>query len=783
MKRKRSFTALTLCAALLLSGCNAGTPAPAVSESETATASDITTVEVTTTTTTGATTTVVTTTAEPVKPKPPVSITAEDHKDYRHIDYDNGNFVLCMSKSDSSDHIFEGEYTRPETAEPCEQIEFTVPSEKVTMYLRESCGGFSGRDGDIKDRVQSYLYKSPEEFVSAYDIKPKDAVIVGDIKLVTEKNIPDLTNLSDITIGYTIDEPVNVNAFVCGYGEDVKVLIDPCYMYGLPLLSLADTEYMFGYAHVLSDSLLFTGTLAEGLAPGFESYAYASVALTNVDVTYSRSAGYMNTCTVTDINIIDEFEDIRFYNISENDTVISNGEKDPTMQEMFNAIIASKDEIYSENTFGIVLLDLDFDGTPELLSTTITSNENYHPYFNQEVCETRIFRFTDSGLKYIDSLYPIYSTGNSDGKYIALTELPDGRKAWAITKRFELPIADEYGWDVYYYAYQYTLEGDTLTEYPVYTAEYKVIDENAKNEWDRYEITYYYRGEKMDIAYRELDPPEDTNGEYPDHEYSWNGISTSYGTAGTVVYYAMEDFFSTATESYALMSNWLGYTDNGLKAYDLSPREFAHHIAYMVDSWFYGGVENAEHQFVFVGAFAKPVIYLYPEEETDVSVQVNFPLGGELTCTYPEYNDGWNVTAMPDGTLYDANGDEYYCLYWEGVSRDVMSDAAGFCVAGADTAAFLREKLMYIGLTAREANEFIIYWLPKMQANPYNVITLHTADYAASVPLDVSPTPDTQIRVFMTYYASDTPVDIPEQDLPHYERTGFTLVEWGGSEG
>ena len=35
----------------------------------------------------------------------------------------------------------------------------------------------------------------------------------------------------------------------------------------------------------------------------------------------------------------------------------------------------------------------------------------------------------------------------------------------------------------------------------------------------------------------------------------------------------------------------------------------------------------------------------------------------------------------------------------------------------------------------------------------------------------------------MTYYASDTPVDIPEQTLPHYERTGFTLVEWGGSEG
>ncbi len=51
-----------------------------------------------------------------------------------------------------------------------------------------------------------------------------------------------------------------------------------------------------------------------------------------------------------------------------------------------------------------------------------------------------------------------------------------------------------------------------------------------------------------------------------------------------------------------------------------------------------------------------------------------------------------------------------------------------------------------------------------------------------SVPLTVSPAPDTQIRVFMTYYSSDTPVDIPEQELPHHERNGFTLVEWGGSE-
>lgn len=60
----------------------------------------------------------------------------------------------------------------------------------------------------------------------------------------------------------------------------------------------------------------------------------------------------------------------------------------------------------------------------------------------------------------------------------------------------------------------------------------------------------------------------------------------------------------------------------------------------------------------------KPVIYLYPEEETEVRVELELS-GGELTCTYPEYSNGWEVTARPDGTLTDAEGREYNYLYWE----------------------------------------------------------------------------------------------------------------------
>ena len=87
----------------------------------------------------------------------------------------------------------------------------------------------------------------------------------------------------------------------------------------------------------------------------------------------------------------------------------------------------------------------------------------------------------------------------------------------------------------------------------------------------------------------------------------------------------------------------------------------------------------------------KPVIYLYPEQKTAVSVSLDY--AGTLTATYPAYEDGWRVTAEPDGTLYDENGNEYSYLFWEGENNTDYDFSKGFCVAGADTADFLREKL------------------------------------------------------------------------------------------
>lgn len=176
----------------------------------------------------------------------------------------------------------------------------------------------------------------------------------------------------------------------------------------------------------------------------------------------------------------------------------------------------------------------------------------------------------------------------------------------------------------------------------------------------------------------------------------------------------------------------------------------------------------------------KPVIYFYPEEEMQVSVKLT--LDGRLTCTYPMYNNGWTVTAMPDGTLIDEKDQAYNYLYWEGETSAQYDLSKGFCIKGEDTAAFLEEALADLGLTRREANEFIVYWLPLMQENPYNIISFQTDIYTEAAKLDVTPTPDTMIRVFMAWQATDSYVELAPQDLTAPERKGFTVVEWGGTE-
>ena len=185
----------------------------------------------------------------------------------------------------------------------------------------------------------------------------------------------------------------------------------------------------------------------------------------------------------------------------------------------------------------------------------------------------------------------------------------------------------------------------------------------------------------------------------------------------------------------------------------------------------------------YEGGAAKPVIYLYPQRPTDVSVKLTAK-NAEISTTYPAYGNGWNVTAYPDGKLVNkADGGNYHYLFWDSVNDRAHYDMShGFVVKGEDTEKFLREKLEILGLNEDERNEFIVYWLPRMEHNKYNQIAFQSDIYTDNYELDISPKPDSLLRVFMTYRPLEEKIDIPEQKLSGFERKGFAAVEWGGAE-
>ena len=183
---------------------------------------------------------------------------------------------------------------------------------------------------------------------------------------------------------------------------------------------------------------------------------------------------------------------------------------------------------------------------------------------------------------------------------------------------------------------------------------------------------------------------------------------------------------------------------------------------------------------------AKPIIYLYPEETQEVQVSLDY--NGKIIADYPEYDyaiNGWEVTAYPDGHLINhADNEEYSYLFWEGISsnRIKWDLSKGFVVKGEDTREFLQEILSEIGLTAKEYNEIIVYWYPRMMDNKYNLIHFAGEQYTENAKLEITPEPESILRVFMVFKGLDRKTRITPQEFKTFEREGFTVVEWGGTE-
>ena len=177
----------------------------------------------------------------------------------------------------------------------------------------------------------------------------------------------------------------------------------------------------------------------------------------------------------------------------------------------------------------------------------------------------------------------------------------------------------------------------------------------------------------------------------------------------------------------------------------------------------------------------KPIIYLYPTEKTDIQVNLDTI---DFTTTYPQYDNGWFVTAYSDGTLIDKNGREYNYLYWEGLSNNFVDLSRGFVVEKNNYIEFLETTLSDIGMVDTEINDFISYWLPQMNEYEYCFMSFQMENYEKEVELKYSVEPNNELRVFVAFCGLNEPINVEPQDLSYYDefvREGFVVVEWGGT--
>ena len=183
----------------------------------------------------------------------------------------------------------------------------------------------------------------------------------------------------------------------------------------------------------------------------------------------------------------------------------------------------------------------------------------------------------------------------------------------------------------------------------------------------------------------------------------------------------------------------------------------------------------------------KPVIYLYSKSEIDF--ELDLILRGVKLFTYPidkaqeENHVRWKGEVNQEGQIKIESQTVPY-LFWDAITNLNDSFELGYCVSGDNSVTFLEEKLRTIGLNQTEITDFITYWAPRMEGNPYNKVHFYQNEaytkYIAELSCD--PLPDAQIRVFMTFQPTDKFENMIPQLLKSYSREGFVLVEWGGSE-
>ena len=242
--------------------------------------------------------------------------------------------------------------------------------------------------------------------------------------------------------------------------------------------------------------------------------------------------------------------------------------------------------------------------------------------------------------------------------------------------------------------------------------------------------------------------------------------------------FAQEEFYILQD---SLIVDSLATTVNGYFSMDLPLDEYQFTLKCMYPDGVLSDfiVDSLYNDYFFPVSFVeKPNIYIYPEEDITFDVTIDFPHGGEVTTSIPEYGSGWNdLNVDPTGMI----NDEFTFLFYESQNPDPGQYSNGWVIAQNNLELFFIKNMAATGFNEQEIIDFTDYWLPILKDYPYYAIyPQYNEQLDRIIQLNFSQKPDNILRLIYTLKGlQDNDLVLQEPEIPKFKREGFVVVEWG----
>jgi hypothetical protein len=173
----------------------------------------------------------------------------------------------------------------------------------------------------------------------------------------------------------------------------------------------------------------------------------------------------------------------------------------------------------------------------------------------------------------------------------------------------------------------------------------------------------------------------------------------------------------------------------------------------------------------------KPNIYIYPTQKIELDVYLSFPMGGSVVQSIPQYNNGWSVTVDTSGLI----NNQYHYLFYECRVPNYFQKEKGWIVEEENLEIFFRENLAQTGFINNEIDDFIEYWIPRLNySSEYILYPQYSNDISPLIELTLSEQPNSLLRYFYLIEENSKGISTIEKPaIPEFNRTGFTVAEWG----